>query len=87
MSEVDIDTTAKAVASSLGYRDLKKEQSSVINSFVSGNDVFAVLPTGFGKTLCYACLPSIFDQLLSVGNSVVIVVSPLMSIMKSQVRN
>ena len=73
--EVDIDTTAKAVASSLGYRDLKKEQSTVINNFVSGNNVFAVLPTGFGKTLCYACLPSIFDQLLSVDNSVVIVLS------------
>ena len=52
----DVDTTAKAVASSLGYWDLKKEQSTVINSFVSGNDVFAVLPTGFGKTLCYVLL-------------------------------
>ena len=53
----DVDTPAKAVASSLpGYQDLKKEQSTVINSFVSGNDVFAVLPTGFGKTLCYPLL-------------------------------
>ena len=39
------------------------------------------------EKLCYACLPSIFDQLLSVDNSMVIVVSPLTSIMKSQVRN
>ena len=46
----------KAVASSLGCQDLKKEQSTVISSFVSGNDVFAVLPTGFGKTLCYTLL-------------------------------
>ena len=39
------------------------------------------------EKLCYACLPSIFDQLLSVDNSMVIVVSPLTSIIKSQVRN
>ena len=30
ISLLDVDTTAKAVASSLGYRDLKKEQSTVL---------------------------------------------------------
>ena len=33
--------------------------------FVNGRDMFAVLPTGYGKTLCYACLPLIFDELAS----------------------
>ena len=75
------------MARSLGYRELKREQRIVINSFVSGNDVFAVLPTGFGKTLCYACLPSIFDSLLEAERSaIVVVISPLVSIMKEQVR-
>ena len=47
----------REAASSLGYQTLKEEQLDVITSFVKGKDVFAVLPTGFGKSLCYACLP------------------------------
>ena len=38
----------------LGYLQLKPEQLKVITEFVNGRDVFAVLPTGYGKTLCYA---------------------------------
>ena len=30
---------------------LKEKQMEVIGAFVKGNNVFAVLPTGFGKTL------------------------------------
>ena len=40
---------------------LKKEQKEIILDFILANDVFAVLPTGFRKSLCYACLPGIFN--------------------------
>ena len=40
----------------LGYKRMKPEQMNIVISFLIGRDVFAVLPTGFGKTLCYACL-------------------------------
>ena len=43
----------------LGYAKLKREQEDVVTAFLSGRDVFLILPTGFGKTLCYACLPLI----------------------------
>ena len=33
-----------------GYPKLKK-------TLLTGNDVFTVLSTGYGKHLCYACLP------------------------------
>jgi len=33
-----------------GLKQLKPEQEKVITAFVSGKDVFASLPTGFGKS-------------------------------------
>ncbi len=82
-----------SVARRLGY-DLKEEQKAIINSFVQGNNVFGILPTGFGKSLCYQLLPMIYDELIQVANtdnseasrSIVIVISPLISIIKDQVR-
>ena len=48
-------------AMKLGYaRGMKEEQLEVVVAFLSGSDFFAVLPTGFGKSLCYACLPFAF---------------------------
>ena len=40
-----------------------------------------------GKSLCYACLPRVFDSLLGTTNSIVIVIIPLTSIMKEQVNS
>ena len=63
-------------------------QLEVAASFIEGRDVFSVLPTGFGKSLCYACLPLAFDQFMKKerGYSLVIVVTPLVSIMEDQVK-
>ena len=33
--------------------------------------VFGILPTGSGKTLCFACLPFIFEQILEGEESIV----------------
>ena len=71
-------------ASLLGYT--LKEQHRIITSFVRGEDVFGVLPTGFGKSLCYQCLPFIFDGKRDDGlSSVIIVITPLIAMMKDQV--
>ena len=44
--------------------------------------------TGFGKTLCYACLPLVFDKLTwtkEVNPSIVLVLTPLNATMRDQV--
>ena len=43
-------------AMELGYSSMKPEQVEVAVVLIEGRDVFAIQPTGFGKSLCYACL-------------------------------
>ena len=62
----------------LGYTRLKPEQKCVIEAFFKGRDVFVSLPTGSGKSLCYALLPAAFDFLREGERSIVILVSPLL---------
>ena len=75
----------KEVGSSLGYERLKEEQYAVLKDLIGGKDVFAALPMGFGKSLCFACLPGVFDVIMGTENSVVVVLSPLIAIVKNQV--
>ena len=77
----DVVMASTTAAKRLGYDSLKDKQMDVIISVVKGEDVFGVLPTGYGKSLCYACLPWVFDNLYPIEKpSVVIVVSPLTAI-------
>ena len=52
-----IERACTEAARSLGYQDLRKHQMLLVSSFLKRNDVFGVLPTGYGKRLCYAILP------------------------------
>ena len=70
----------------LGYFSLKTEQLEIVMAVLKGRDVFGILPTGYGKTLCFACLPFIFEQILEGEASIVLIVTPLVAIMKNQVR-
>lgn len=85
-SRDSIEVALSSVAFGMGYSSVKEKQKEVVVNFVSGKDVFATLPTGYGKSLCFACLPGVFDKLLSISSSTVVVITPLTSIMKDQVK-
>ena len=78
-------TLCEEAAKSLGYQGIRREQQNVIINFLNGRDVFAVLPTGYGKSLCFACLPYIFDKLYQSTNSIIVVITPLTAIINDQV--
>ena len=86
VSPSDPTLTVEKVVEVMGeVRDWKEAP----REFVKGQDVFVSLPTGSGKSLCYGCLPLVYDSLCSNvdGNkSFIIVVSPLKALMQDQVR-
>ena len=61
-----MESIIREVAASLGITTVKKEQHEAISKFVEGRDVFVTLPTGYGKSLCYTCLPLVFDRIRGV---------------------
>jgi ATP-dependent DNA helicase RecQ len=62
-----------------GYKHLHAYQKQVLSYLFSGQDCIAVLPTGSGKTLCYA-LPAM------IRPGLVLVISPLIALIRDQIR-
>ena len=47
----------------LGYDRPTQDQALAVRNVVLRYDVFVMLPTGSGQSLCYASLPYVFDSL------------------------
>ncbi|WP_298236956.1 ATP-dependent DNA helicase RecQ [uncultured Algibacter sp.] len=71
----DLHTSLKKY---FGFNKFKGLQEGVIESLLSGNHTFVIMPTGGGKSLCYQ-LPALMQE------GTAIVVSPLIALMKNQV--
>ena len=84
MADTTVKQAIRCSVHRLGYESLKPEQETVVREFLSGRDVFAALPTGYGKSMCCVCLPYAFDNMRGKEGSIVICVSPLTSLMVDQ---
>ena len=70
-------------ASALHGIVLRPKQVECIDHVLHGDDVLAILPTGYGKSLVFQLLPFLLP--VKDDNNIVIVIAPLTSIINDQV--
>ncbi|MDE6010177.1 MAG: DEAD/DEAH box helicase, partial [Muribaculaceae bacterium] len=69
----DGNTITEALRRYFGFETFKGQQQQIISDLLDGRDIFVLMPTGGGKSLCYQ-LPA----LMSEGTAIII--SPLISL-------
>ncbi|MHC0052167.1 DNA helicase RecQ [Actibacterium sp. D379-3] len=67
------------LASVFGFSDFRPGQAEIVQAVTAGRNTLAIMPTGGGKSLCFQ-LPAL------CRDGVTVVISPLIALMRDQVR-
>jgi ATP-dependent DNA helicase RecQ len=78
MQETRPDASA-LLSSVFGFDGFRPGQAEIVGAVAAGRNVLAIMPTGGGKSLCFQ-LPAI------MRDGVTVVISPLIALMRDQVR-
>lgn len=73
-----MDAAEAALQRVFGFAGFRAGQREIVEAVLAGDDVFALMPTGAGKSLLYQ-LPAM------VGAAPAVVISPLISLMRDQI--
>jgi ATP-dependent DNA helicase RecQ len=74
-----LDHAARLLHSIFGFPGFRPGQAEIVQSVLQGRNTLAIMPTGGGKSLCYQ-LPAL------CRDGVTVVISPLIALMRDQVR-
>lgn len=74
-----MDQAARLLHSVFGFPDFRPGQAEIVQSVLEGRNTLAIMPTGGGKSLCFQ-LPAL------CRDGVTVVISPLIALMRDQVR-
>lgn len=74
-----MDGAAAALRDVFGFDSFRAGQEEIVAAVATGSNVLAIMPTGGGKSLCFQ-LPAL------LRDGVTVVISPLIALMRDQVR-
>ena len=72
-------TAEESLASVFGFSAFRPGQAEIVRAVTEGRNTLAIMPTGGGKSLCFQ-LPALLRE------GVTVVISPLIALMRDQVR-
>ena len=89
LNDIKLEEALKLACNILQVESFYADQREALKQFFRGKDLFFNAHTGYGKSLIFQAIPVIADVVDEkvIGTSVVLVISPLISLMQDQVKN
>lgn len=84
---MDLERKSAEILQSLpcSFHSLKAEQLEILKNILLYRDSVGILPTGHGKSAIYLIFPHLYNELNKQHGTKVVVVTPLIALMESQV--